>query len=559
MLEHRNHSCPDWLTHNLYMNDVYVWKLLLHAAALAARDGVETLPPFVDAELRAFNASRLAQAWFAYNWRLHGNKAPLRPFVAPNATSYTSPFDLRHYIVHHILSGPYSKAREKSRQLLRHNRGATVRGPPIRRGSSPHSTDPRPDSSADAGSTDRQDLRACTRNADGGGLSLAECAHLLDFVQALVGHDACYNEAASEALREEMVAYFSIKQRRQWQSLLNSPRSRAAREHSLQWLTLSAGVPCDATTRKWWVPSSKHAAGGESANASAAPTRWAAMPEWAHANNKAPSVALCPGRLLRMDSSPCKSKADALSPQRRCHDDALPLCEPFLFGSRSTAEPEKLAPIPSTCLVYSFGIGGEWSFEDWMSRRCEVHAFDPTKGLRRRHEQHAAGRGPNLTFHYEGLGVGTGGSAAGFVSSTYGALDSGRIKTLEKLMHEGGHSGRQIDMLKIDCEGCEWESCNDIAVRTPTLLQSVCTIVLEVHVSTQLQMGSQAQLRLMAAFWRYYIVEAGFRIWYVHRNTGNPLGTDSHVHPLLVALGMDEAVCCFEIGLHRPGCTSRAS
>ena len=552
MLELRNHSCPDWLTRNLYMNDVYVWKLLLHAAALAARDGVEALPPFVDAELRAFNVSRLAQAWFAYNWRLQ--KKAFYPFVEPNATSYTTPFDLREYIVHHILSGPYSKAREKSRKLLRRNKTATVIGPSIRSGSSPPSTDPHPDSSADIGGIGRQNLRECTRNADGGGLSMVECAHVLDFVQVLVGHDACYNEAASEALRQEVVEHFSIKQRWQWQSVLNSPRSRAARESSLKWLTLSAGVPCDATTRKWWVPGSSHAAGGKSSNESAASTRWAAMPEWAHANNKAPSVALCPGRLLRMDTSPCKSKADALSPQRRCHDDALPLCEPFLFGSRSTAEPEKLASSPSTCLVYSFGIGGEWSFEDWMSRRCEVHAFDPTKRLRRRHEQYAAGRRPNLTFHYAGLGVGAGGSAASLVSGTYGALDSQRIKPLSALMQESGHIGRQIDMLKIDCEGCEWESFNDIAVRTPTLLQKVCTIVLEVHVATQLQMGSQAQLRLMAAFWRHYIVEAGFRIWYVHRNTGNPLGVDSHVHPLLVTLGMDEAVCCFEIGLHRPGC-----
>jgi len=102
--------------------------------------------------------------------------------------------------------------------------------------------------------------------------------------------------------------------------------------------------------------------------------------------------------------------------------------------------------------------------------------------------------------------------------------------------------------------GCEWEAFVDIAERTPTLLQSVCTIVLEVHVSTQLQMASPKQLRLMAAFWRHYIHQAGFRLWYIHRNTGDPRGIDSTVHPLLVALGMDEAVCCFEIGLHRPQC-----
>ena len=67
-------------------------------------------------------------------------------------------------------------------------------------------------------------------------------------------------------------------------------------------------------------------------------------------------------------------------------------------------------------------------------------------------------------------------------------------------------------------------------------------------------MATPTQLKRMATFWRRYVVEAGFRLWYVHRNPGSPRGIDNHVHPLLVALGMDERVCCFEIGLHRPRC-----
>uniref|UniRef100_H2YK65 Methyltransferase domain-containing protein n=1 Tax=Ciona savignyi TaxID=51511 RepID=H2YK65_CIOSA len=32
------------------------------------------------------------------------------------------------------------------------------------------------------------------------------------------------------------------------------------------------------------------------------------------------------------------------------------------------------------CLMYSFGIGNDWTFEDGIAKRgCEVHLFDPSK------------------------------------------------------------------------------------------------------------------------------------------------------------------------------------
>ena len=72
--------CPGWLTRNLFMNDVYVWSLLLHAAAQVsvAKSGAGSLsganaagaasarlPQFLADELRAFNASQLSQASLA--------------------------------------------------------------------------------------------------------------------------------------------------------------------------------------------------------------------------------------------------------------------------------------------------------------------------------------------------------------------------------------------------------------------------------------------------------------------------------------------------------------
>jgi len=495
------------------MNDIFVLSLLLHASAHAS---LSSLPASVGSELSAFNATALSQAWFAYDWRRGSTAGSIR--ISPGQTPFTSPFDLRDYVNHHILSGPYSAVRTaqyKQQAKYKHN---TI-DQSLRLGAAVAAN--ATDATASALALTSEAIAACAahqiRGAD-------DCAHLATFVRALQARDGCYSAEASASLRQNVLANMSPDERWRWQSY---PASNKPGKEG-RWQTLTKGVPCTPDQR-WWVQLSST-------------TRWHASPEWAHANDKAPSLARCPEELRRMPS-PCRSKMDAMTAtKRRCHDDALPLCEPLLFGKERDPS--------GGCLVYSFGIGGEWSFEEYAAQRCEVHAFDPTTRLRRQHMAHVARHGKNIVFHYQGLGLANGGSAASLKSNVYGAL-GGKIMPLDALMETNGHTGRNIDLLKIDCEGCEWEAFLDISERTPHLLKNVNTIVLEIHVSTELQMGSDIALLRMAKFWRQYIVEAGFRVWYIHRNTGSPSGRDNNVHPLLVALGLEERVCCFELGLHR--------
>ena len=210
--------------------------------------------------------------------------------------------------------------------------------------------------------------------------------------------------------------------------------------------------------------------------------------------------------------------------------------------------PTYLNITPNDCLVFTLGIADQWTFEDWIGQQgCEVHAFDPTIAYLDRHLAH---KSDNVIFHYEGLkGNSSTVSAESHVSS-YGKL-GGEFYTLNELWKKYGNN-RKINMIKIDCEGCEWESFVDAARFYPEALENTCTIVIEVHVVKSLQMRTIKQLIQMSEFWRLFIEVLGFRLWYLHKNPGGPV--DRVVNPILIQLGLEPDICCYEIALYRPGC-----
>ena len=85
-------------------------------------------------------------------------------------------------------------------------------------------------------------------------------------------------------------------------------------------------------------------------------------------------------------------------------------------------------------------------------------------------------------------------------------------------------------------------------------------------------MNTTRQLKLMSEFWQLYVVQQGFRFWFVHPNpgeqprlvhparpTGDVWGGTADVHPLLLHLGWVPGVCCYEVGLYRPACSAEVS
>uniref|UniRef100_A0A7S0T5M1 Methyltransferase domain-containing protein n=1 Tax=Erythrolobus madagascarensis TaxID=708628 RepID=A0A7S0T5M1_9RHOD len=108
------------------------------------------------------------------------------------------------------------------------------------------------------------------------------------------------------------------------------------------------------------------------------------------------------------------------------------------------------------CLIYSFGSNGDYSFETKAHERmkeCEIFTFDPTVDLR--------WRPPPEFIHFVpwGLGPKDGVNASDVFGkkATPGSMMY-RLRTAMKLL---GHENREIDILKIDIEGSEYDAFND--------------------------------------------------------------------------------------------------
>lgn len=92
------------------------------------------------------------------------------------------------------------------------------------------------------------------------------------------------------------------------------------------------------------------------------------------------------------------------------------------------------------------GSNNEIGFEQTVLQEigCEIHTFDPTL------------RAPYIGYNYSqfhpwGLGV-----ENQTVRMFRGKLVF-QAKSIAQPVHELGHADRQIDILKIDCEGCEYK------------------------------------------------------------------------------------------------------
>lgn len=110
--------------------------------------------------------------------------------------------------------------------------------------------------------------------------------------------------------------------------------------------------------------------------------------------------------------------------------------------------PSSLSPTnrDDQCLVYSVGSNNNVAFEMSVHKfmGCETHTFDPTVA-----KKNFVG-GKYAIFHQWGLGE------DGIKEKWDGFKWMG--KSFQTIINKLGHLNRTIDILKIDCEGCEWKA-----------------------------------------------------------------------------------------------------
>jgi len=138
-------------------------------------------------------------------------------------------------------------------------------------------------------------------------------------------------------------------------------------------------------------------------------------------------------------------------------------------GPKWVCDPHR---IQGRCLVYSIGSAGKTEFErgirDEIHSDCEVHTFDMVQQNRRNGNfaDNLAAIGPSFHFHPWGI-----------ESEAKARKNPTKFKTLRETVELLNHTGREIDIFKIDCEGCEWHTYEDWFASGVRMRQ----ILVEVH------------------------------------------------------------------------------
>ena len=122
-------------------------------------------------------------------------------------------------------------------------------------------------------------------------------------------------------------------------------------------------------------------------------------------------------------------------------------------------------PIKHGCIFYSFGISSDYSFDSQLAEmfECSGFAADPTVS-------HTSSLHPRVTFHQIGAKMLHEPAQTKWFSTSMPSLMKWR-------------GDKYVDILKMDCEGCEYSLAKDVLLEDPTFFHKIGQFAFEIHVS----------------------------------------------------------------------------
>ena len=130
------------------------------------------------------------------------------------------------------------------------------------------------------------------------------------------------------------------------------------------------------------------------------------------------------------------------------------------------------------CLIYSFGVANDWSFEDFMDAlECKVYVFDGSV-------KHPEKRGKNI--HFENIFIGP------------ENIETKNMQTIPTILARYGHSKRKISYMKLDIEH------NEIKILPNALKKGALTNVQQIGMELRLNDDAKRSNNLIRLLKRLY-------------------------------------------------------
>jgi hypothetical protein len=140
-----------------------------------------------------------------------------------------------------------------------------------------------------------------------------------------------------------------------------------------------------------------------------------------------------------------------------------------LDGQKAICLDSAVAPIPDNCLVYSFGINHEWSFDQAMELYgCQVYAFDPSMNVSDHNRTEA--------IHFYQMALGDVDRDGWNEEADVPSRTLSSIYNMLKPLHGGDFI---IDYLKMDIEATEWRVLPQII--QSGMMDKVRQLAVEIH------------------------------------------------------------------------------